>query len=205
MLDEARAAGVSLVPERVDLVLGRPGTVYPAARELLHKPTSSPVHQSLTWKWWVLEFLPHIFYDKDYGEEHYRIPLGARRKLPKGALIHHSVKDRMNHPHHSAYRPANLLMTDLEVVANPSPSLPEGKPLLYRYEPKRERKSNPLVRFALLFLFLLLDVLVGVLVLFAVVRLCVFAWPYLWCFLVVVFHWLRCGYLFVNGVFSRWG
>ena len=45
-------------PDRAKHVLGylAPPPLYPA-------DLKQPINDSLTWAWWILEFLPHQFYD----------------------------------------------------------------------------------------------------------------------------------------------
>ena len=100
MIDEARAQGLRLVDQpsnssRVGRVLGKPSLAYPHARPLYKTPESSTLHHSLKGRWWILELLPHLYYDKDSAKEQYRIPLGAERKLPPEAYLHPSVIEGM--------------------------------------------------------------------------------------------------------------
>ena len=138
MLVQAHNAGIRLAPDRVKLVLGEPTTTYPACQPLYKKPNSSPVHKSLKALWWVLEVLPHIFYDKDRDKELHRIPLGAWRQIPDGALIHSSVVQRLKDSG-AGYSPKNLTVTDLTEWTD-GPKDPAGNPILNLY-----RKPDPAV------------------------------------------------------------
>ncbi len=101
---------------RVKMVLGElsedavtPGTK--SLQPMYEKPKSSMLHNSLTPLWWVLEIFPHLYYDKDDEAVRKRIPLGAYRKIPDGALIHPSVKTRLlDDP---CYRPKNITADEL--------------------------------------------------------------------------------------------
>ncbi len=91
MLAEAVTAGLLVDPARAATVLGKvPGNTYapPGA--------AAQIHNSLQGPWWLLEFLPHRYYDRTSNRTRWRIPLGARRQIPDHSLIHQSVIDRMN-------------------------------------------------------------------------------------------------------------
>ncbi|HEY3824150.1 MAG TPA: DUF2235 domain-containing protein [Bryobacteraceae bacterium] len=189
MLGEADAAGIRLVQDRVAMVLGNPSSSYPAARPLYAKPTSSIVHRSLYgFFWWLLEFFPHVYYDKDYGREHYRVPLGARRQLPGGALVHHTVKERMDDKSR-AYSPANISCGALTPLTA----------LLYKYQPPSNTRSNTVGRWAVMILFSLLDLIVALGILLLVVRLS----PRLGTFVLHLcgrlLHWISIGYSDLSG------
>jgi hypothetical protein len=132
MMVQAHAAGIRLAPERVALVLGEPTAAYPACHPLYRKPSSSPVHKSMRGLWPALEVLPHIYYDKDRGEELHRIPLGAWRQIPDGALVHSSVVQRLKN-HGAEYSPKNISLEDLTEWTD-GPKDPAGNPILYVYK-----------------------------------------------------------------------
>jgi uncharacterized protein (DUF2235 family) len=50
-------------------------------------------HESLTWKWWLLEVLPSL---RIRGGFKVRIPMGKARSVPKGALVHSSVEEYLS-------------------------------------------------------------------------------------------------------------
>jgi len=58
MLCEAASFGRMVDPDRAKHVLG-----YLPAPPLHPADLKQPIHDSLTWAWWILEFLPHQFYD----------------------------------------------------------------------------------------------------------------------------------------------
>ena len=82
-------------------------SLYP----LYETPKVGPVHQSLTWLWWVLEIFPHRYYDRDDAKEKMRIPFGAWRKLRKNAIVHESVWQRLQDK--VCYRPPNVKLEEL--------------------------------------------------------------------------------------------
>jgi uncharacterized protein (DUF2235 family) len=93
---DARPTGDEHLDRKIDELL-----------ELYPKPTASIVHKSLKGAWWLLELLPHRYYDKDDGAENWRTPLGMRRRIPRGAFIHKSVVARLE-SESEHYNPKNL-------------------------------------------------------------------------------------------------
>jgi uncharacterized protein (DUF2235 family) len=108
ILGEAIAAGIKVVPERVDMIFGRETKTEYAAAGLFRRPLEpgSP-HESLSGAWWLLEFLPHRYYDKDDEKERWRIPIGRPRQIPDTAFIHPSAVEQME-DRSCNYRPTNL-------------------------------------------------------------------------------------------------
>lgn len=100
MMDQAAIAGAVFKPQRREAVLGEPVVDDPQGRTtvlqcMYPKPTSSNVHKSLKGMWWVLEAFPHRYYNTDQDtKEILRIPWGAWRRLPDGALLHTSLMER---------------------------------------------------------------------------------------------------------------
>ena len=100
MLREAAAAGLRLDPEKVQRVLHEK---YPEPN------ASADQHWSLTWAWWVLELVPKL--GRSPGKDH-RWHLSVvfncfrRRKIPRGATMHRSVKERWEK--RGDWRPGNL-------------------------------------------------------------------------------------------------
>ena len=70
----------------------------------------SAIHPSLTTLWWLLEFLPKRYTDMSCSppQVRWRIPLGLRRRIGEGSVLHRSVEERMKN---SDYRPSNLPKT----------------------------------------------------------------------------------------------
>lgn len=178
MLDEARNAGNlyrkpgAAVPpdqdrdpdllqfndDRLKLVLGKEVPSSPYAELLYRKPKCEKLHNELKGLWLILEYLPHIYYDKDLGEYHghvthqasddsaevRRIPRGAYRQIPDGALIHGSVVVRQqtaaeNLYPRSKYDPPNLRKGKLEVTGTADLA---GIPYYVFREPLESREAN---------------------------------------------------------------
>jgi hypothetical protein len=64
------------------------------------------IHNSLTGAWWILEFLPHKYYDPVAKKAIWRIPLGARRVIPDGSVLHETVREKLEID--PDYKPPNL-------------------------------------------------------------------------------------------------
>ncbi len=98
MADEARRAGLRLDRDRVTAALARAGS----------RPDAfGPAHESLTGAWRLLEWWPKRWWDSRTDTYRWRIPLGERRFIPAGAIVHQSVQARLSHPD-SRYAPPNL-------------------------------------------------------------------------------------------------
>jgi hypothetical protein len=67
----------------------------------------SAVHPSLTFVWWLLEFLPKRYVDMSCTppQVRWRIPLGSHRFMAEGSILHRSIEERMKK---SGYHPSNL-------------------------------------------------------------------------------------------------
>jgi uncharacterized protein (DUF2235 family) len=101
MLCEAREAGLLVDPGKANRALGR----IPAPPPF--PPNSGmKIHNSLTWRWWILEFLPHSYYDGVLKKVRWRIPLGAARPIPEGSVLHDTVRQRLQID--ADYHPTNL-------------------------------------------------------------------------------------------------
>ena len=101
MLCEAVSLGLQVDPLKAARILGRvppPPPVTPDARAQLH--------DSLTRAWWILEFLPHRYFDSASKTVKWRIPFGARRLIPEDSVLHATV-DEKRHVDLS-YAPPNL-------------------------------------------------------------------------------------------------
>jgi uncharacterized protein (DUF2235 family) len=93
MLVEATAAGLAVDPYRANVVLGRQPAPEPWMPHYVEPNAMAAMHESLRGAWWILEFLPHRYVDKISGAPvvRWRIPLGSRRTIPNGSMIHDSV------------------------------------------------------------------------------------------------------------------
>ncbi|MEM9277797.1 MAG: DUF2235 domain-containing protein [Pseudomonadota bacterium] len=122
LLREASLSGIKLNEELLDYQLGR--TPDEDGKYLSQPDPTAPLHDSLNWFWWIVEFFPKWRRINEYKNHNYRdnwdliswfnfyIPLGERRTLknrdasPKDKiLIHDSVEIRRNK---TGYQPPNL-------------------------------------------------------------------------------------------------
>jgi len=98
---EAVALGLLVDPLKTQQALGRVPPSPPVAPD-----PSAATHNSLTTLWWILEFLPHSYYDAVLKRPRWRIPLGARRCIPEGSTLHSTVNDKCCVDR--GYKPSNL-------------------------------------------------------------------------------------------------
>jgi uncharacterized protein (DUF2235 family) len=101
MLREAIAAGILVDPGKVDFILGQ----VPPSPPVSPNPLAD-MHESLKGAWWLLEFLPHSYYDPVAKRQKWRIPVGALRVIPEGSTLHRSVIERLHG--RPDFRPKNL-------------------------------------------------------------------------------------------------
>jgi uncharacterized protein (DUF2235 family) len=101
MLCEAASFGLRVDPDRAKHVLGYapPPPPYPP------EPKSA-INNSLTRAWWILEFLPHQYYDPVAKKPRWTIPLGQRRIIPEGSVLHETVMKKLDED--PRYQPPNL-------------------------------------------------------------------------------------------------
>lgn len=67
-----------------------------------------PLHPSLRGLWWVPEFIPKMYYDpRDGYRKKLMIPLGRRRWISEGSILHDSVLKRMRDTE-MRYQPPNI-------------------------------------------------------------------------------------------------
>lgn len=124
MLQEATRFGLRIDDSRADLILG--GRFSPSAHVAYVAPDpSATLHVSLKGAWWCLEFLPHEYYDKPESRRKWRIPMGARRTIANGSLLHESVPQRMNLL--GNYRPPNL-PKDYQIEPRTTFPMPKSDP-----------------------------------------------------------------------------
>jgi len=101
MLCEAVSCGLLVDGERADRAVGRVAPPPPVAPD-----PAAKIHNSLTWLWWILEFLPHSYYDSVTKKAKWHIPLGARRVIPEGSVLHETVPEKLKVD--PDYKPPNL-------------------------------------------------------------------------------------------------
>jgi len=102
MSREAAQAGLRLDPAKVATLLGYKGGDYTSPN------AGGPMHNSLNDAWMLLEPLPHRYVDMTCHppETKIRIPLGGRRHIAPGMVVHQSVNDRLGMG--IGYNPPNL-------------------------------------------------------------------------------------------------
>ncbi|HKV06287.1 MAG TPA: DUF2235 domain-containing protein [Candidatus Acidoferrales bacterium] len=101
MLCEARSFGLLIDSQKAALALGRVPPPPPVAPN-----PNGKTHNSLTPAWWLLEILPHSTYDWVAKKTKWGIPLGARRVIPEGSILHETVREKLRDD--PAYKPSNL-------------------------------------------------------------------------------------------------
>ncbi len=90
MLLEARAAGLLVDDARAQIVLGFTDPIpHPFMPRYVQPDNNTDAHQSLKGFWWILELIPRKYWSADGSS--WRLPLGRRRTIPQGSLIHESV------------------------------------------------------------------------------------------------------------------
>jgi uncharacterized protein (DUF2235 family) len=112
MLGEAVSLGLLVDTPRADSALGRvlpPPPIAPDPR--------GQTHNSLTVWWWPLELLPHSYYDPLLKRARWRIPLGARRVIPDGSILHSTVEEKIHVD--AKYKPPNLPQNPGKEISNP--------------------------------------------------------------------------------------
>jgi uncharacterized protein (DUF2235 family) len=114
MIDEAAAHGLKINSAMRDhLVLGMP---RPGSKEVYIAPNAAAqLHQSLTWAWWSIEWIPKSVKYEEWPRVHFLkhyIPCGEPRRIestpeyPARPRIHQSVLDRQTFV--PTYKPINL-------------------------------------------------------------------------------------------------
>ena len=101
MICEALPAGLLVDGQKAARVLGRIPPPPPVPPD-----PNAKLHNSLTPWWWILELLPHSYYDPLSKRTKWRIPLGARRSIPDGSVLHATVEEKRRVD--PSYKPHNL-------------------------------------------------------------------------------------------------
>jgi hypothetical protein len=124
MIDELQQHGAQLCQDRIDMVLGKP-TVILSADSAYQLPDSSEnkLHESLDLPWWILQFFPQQYYDKDDAILQWRVPFGRPRSIPNHAIVHHSAERRLRNTTkgQEPYKPRNLKLSNLHPIHAPIP------------------------------------------------------------------------------------
>lgn len=103
LVDHAARAGLGLHADRLAAELPAVSTSTVAAPD-----PRARLHESLRGAWWLIEILPKRIRDPaNDWKPRWTLPLGRRRTLRDGALIHATVFERMADPA-AEYRPSNL-------------------------------------------------------------------------------------------------
>ncbi|AUW58745.1 hypothetical protein C1T17_12195 [Sphingobium sp. SCG-1] len=124
MAREAQKHGLELNEALFDhLAEGDP---LPGGKRMYVAPDAKgPIHNSMTAAWWPLEYLPKNRKWKRFPENAtsggYYLPRAEPRKIPEGALLHHSVIERMA----MGYEPVNLPSDFMPVPPDPETSVPD--------------------------------------------------------------------------------
>ncbi len=153
LLNEAESAGLRLDPERRKMILGLSFEGKHAAASLYSPPPlptcDKIAHESLHGPWWLLEILPHRFYNKDLGKQVRRIPFGAHRTLPDNAIVHPAAVERMDNPSYR-YAPPNLPRVKLQQIEKPQPGENPSVKGMYRYvkNPQPLGQADTTIHFA---------------------------------------------------------
>ena len=110
MLAEAKNAGLKFPARMANYVTGvKPWSA--TTRYLYPEPdVKSNLHNSLNWKWWLLELFPKSISRREWSKRRsflgLYIPFGEPRNIAKNANVHKSVKDRIKAC--SEYNPVNI-------------------------------------------------------------------------------------------------
>jgi uncharacterized protein (DUF2235 family) len=109
MIDEAVKCGLAVNPATVNQLawgIQRRGSPF----SYVAPDVKGPLHDSLTWAWWLLEFIPKAAKYREWPRRQvyfgFYIPDGELRLIPEGAVIHESVVQRMEEI--PEYRPVNF-------------------------------------------------------------------------------------------------
>ncbi|MEH3036196.1 MAG: DUF2235 domain-containing protein [Sphingomonas adhaesiva] len=96
MAEEARAHGLLIDGHLLDR-LGRGMHQDEGRYRYVAPDPAGPIHRSLRGVWWLLEVVPKSRRRREMGERGWGLyfPLGERRRVPPGAVVDQSARDRM--------------------------------------------------------------------------------------------------------------
>lgn len=111
MLCEASQFGLIIDATKASQVLGyapMPKVAPPRPQPPAPVPPNpaAAINISLKGAWWIVEFLPHSYYDPTTKKRKWRIPMGAPRIIPEQSVLHASVVKKLQID--SSYKPPNL-------------------------------------------------------------------------------------------------
>jgi uncharacterized protein (DUF2235 family) len=101
MLCEAVSLGLLVDSQKANMIVGRFPPPPPLAPD-----AAQPINVSLKGLWWLLEILPHRYYNWTTQKMYWTIPMGASRTIPPGSVFHQSVVDKLKLD--PTYKPTNL-------------------------------------------------------------------------------------------------
>lgn len=109
MLGEAAIRGLKINLNKANIVLGKAEQKGDDAPHV-QPNEDADMHESLHGWWWLLEWLPHRYYDAASDREGWRIPLGAYRRIPSGSLILKGAEKRA----HKGQLPKNYTLVAMQ-------------------------------------------------------------------------------------------
>jgi uncharacterized protein (DUF2235 family) len=121
IVDEAKAAGLLINPQRLQTVLSK----SPVSAH----PWNDLQHESLTGLWWAAEYFPKWHWRSDLNKSVLRIGKGQHRIIPSGEMIQKWALLRIRE---TSYAPPNLtpefleMVRALDIVPEALPYSPDG-------------------------------------------------------------------------------
>ena len=110
MIEEAVSHGLRIDDQMFEHLangMSMPGGAHP----YVAPDPRGPLHRSLMKFWWLLELIPKSACWREkrrWSLLGFYLPLGERRLIPQGALVHSSVALRQAGPLEPPYHPSNL-------------------------------------------------------------------------------------------------
>ena len=108
MVEQARAHGLRVRTAMVNHIVK--GLPRKGARTYQKPDPQGPLHNSMGWYWWLVEWVPKNARRKEWPERKtwlgYYVPWAEPRYIESNAWIHSSVRDRMRA--NRAYKPLNV-------------------------------------------------------------------------------------------------